>query len=145
RGSGTEPPPTRPRDDRESGLHAAVGVAELDLRPPERDRARRRAHPLRSSATPAIRLGAGVGRLMAAVDPNARIPNNVGLSDDPKLRRALEHWLPAYTTWWKERGPATFTDCPIWLRTAISVERGGWANYDYVTLPDYRWGIFLAP
>jgi len=82
---------------------------------------------------------------MAAVDRNARIPNNVGLSDDPKLRRALEHWLPAYTTWWKERGPATFTDCPIWLRTAISVERGGWANYDYVTLPDYRWGIFLAP
>jgi benzoyl-CoA 2,3-dioxygenase component B len=24
------------------------------------------------------------------------------------------------------------------------VGRDGWANFDYVTMPDYRWGIFLA-
>lgn len=81
----------------------------------------------------------------SSIDLSSRIPNNVGLADDPKLRRALEQWLPCYQAWWAEMGPSTFTDCPIYLRTAISVERGGWANYDYVKLPDYRWGVFLAP
>src|SRR5439155_259791 len=33
----------------------------------------------------------------------------------------------------------------VYLRTAISVEAGGWAHFDYVKMPDYRWGIFLAP
>jgi len=32
----------------------------------------------------------------------------------------------------------------VYLRTAISVESGGWANYGHVRMPDYRWGIFLA-
>jgi len=79
------------------------------------------------------------------VDLNAKIPNNVGLSDDPKLQRALEKWLPNYLEWWHEMGPTDFEDKPVFLRTAVSVERGGWANYDYVKMPDYRWGIFLQP
>ena len=29
------------------------------------------------------------------VDYDLLIPNNVGLADDPKLRRALEQWHPA--------------------------------------------------
>ncbi len=33
----------------------------------------------------------------------------------------------------------------VYLRTAISVDPGGWANYGYVRMPEYRWGIFLAP
>jgi len=33
----------------------------------------------------------------------------------------------------------------VYLRTAISVEAGGWAHFDYVKMPDYRWGIFLEP
>src|SRR5262249_33492795 len=33
----------------------------------------------------------------------------------------------------------------IYLRTAISVETDGWAHFDYVKMPDYRWGIFLEP
>lgn len=33
----------------------------------------------------------------------------------------------------------------VYLRTAVSVEPGGWAHFDYVRMPDYRWGIFLAP
>jgi benzoyl-CoA 2,3-dioxygenase component B len=32
----------------------------------------------------------------------------------------------------------------VYLRTAISVESDGWANFGYVKMPDYRWGIFLA-
>ena len=33
----------------------------------------------------------------------------------------------------------------VYLRTAVRVEPKGWAHYDYVKMPDYRWGIFLAP
>ena len=32
----------------------------------------------------------------------------------------------------------------MYLRTAISVGQDGWANFDHVKMPDYRWGIFLA-
>ena len=32
----------------------------------------------------------------------------------------------------------------VYLRTAISVDPAGWAHFEYVKLPDYRWGIFLA-
>jgi benzoyl-CoA 2,3-dioxygenase component B len=79
------------------------------------------------------------------VDLTSKIPNNVGLSDDPKLQRALERWLPNYLEWWNDMGPTDFADKPVYLRTAISVDRGGWANYGHVKMPDYRWGIFLTP
>ena len=79
------------------------------------------------------------------VDLNAKIPNNVGLADDPKLQRALERWLPNYLDWWKEMGPTDFADKNIYLRTAVSVDSDGWAHYDYVKMPEYRWGIFLNP
>ncbi len=75
---------------------------------------------------------------------NERIPNNVHLSDDKRLQRALEEWQPNYIRWWKEMGPAGFQADDVFLRTAISVEPDGWANFDYVKMPDYRWGIFLA-
>jgi benzoyl-CoA 2,3-epoxidase subunit B len=74
-----------------------------------------------------------------------RIPNNVNLSEDKKLQRALEKWLPNYLDWWREMGPDSFQATDVWLRTAISVEPEGWANFDYVKMPDYRWGIFLEP
>ncbi|HET6582963.1 MAG TPA: benzoyl-CoA 2,3-epoxidase subunit BoxB [Nannocystaceae bacterium] len=80
-----------------------------------------------------------------SVDLNAKIPNNVGLSDDPKLCRALETWLPKYLEWWNDMGPSDFADKPVFLRTAVSVDAGGWAHYDYVKMPEYRWGIFLDP
>jgi benzoyl-CoA 2,3-dioxygenase component B len=42
-------------------------------------------------------------------------------------------------------GPQGFQDHhQVYLRTAISVDAAGWAHFDYVKLPDYRWGIFLA-
>jgi benzoyl-CoA 2,3-dioxygenase component B len=83
--------------------------------------------------------------MASAVDLSGKIPNNVGLADDPKLRRALEHWQPGYARWWHEMGPTDFEANEVWLRTAVSVDAGGWANWDYVRMPDYRWGIFLTP
>ncbi|MDQ1611265.1 MAG: benzoyl-CoA 2,3-epoxidase subunit, partial [Pyrinomonadaceae bacterium] len=74
-----------------------------------------------------------------------RIPNNVNLSGDKRLQRALEKWLPNYLDWWREMGPDGFQDKEVYLRTAISVQPDGWANFDYVKMPDYRWGIFLKP
>ena len=74
-----------------------------------------------------------------------RIPNNVNLSGDKRLQRALEKWLPNYLDWWREMGPEGFQDKDVWLRTAVSVEADGWAHFDYVRMPDYRWGIFLQP
>ena len=79
------------------------------------------------------------------VDYEARIPNNVGLSSDRRLQRALERWLPNYIDWWRTMGPEGFQDDNIYLRTAVSVEKSGWAQFDYVKMPDYRWGIFLNP
>ncbi|HTO53044.1 MAG TPA: benzoyl-CoA 2,3-epoxidase subunit BoxB [Myxococcota bacterium] len=80
-----------------------------------------------------------------SIDLSARIPNNVDLASDPKLRRALESWQPAFLRWWDERGPDGLQRDEIYLRTAVGVDREGWAHYDYVRMPDYRWGIFLAP
>ena len=74
-----------------------------------------------------------------------RIPNNVNLSEDQRLQRALEKWLPNYLDWWREMGPDGFQEKDVYLRTAISVEPEGWAHFDYVKMPDYRWGIFLVP
>ena len=79
------------------------------------------------------------------VDYGQRIPNNVGLADDRALQRALEHWQPRFRDWWLEMGPDGTAGHDVYLRTAISVERDGWAHFDYVKMPDYRWGIFLNP
>lgn len=73
------------------------------------------------------------------------IPNNVDLGSDRKLMRALEKWQPNFLEWWRDMGPEGFQEDQIWLRTAISVDASGWAHYDYVKMPDYRWGIFLTP
>src|SRR5687767_11302689 len=81
---------------------------------------------------------------MTTVDVHARIPNNVGLADDRRLQRALEAWQPKFIEWWRELGPVAFQDRPVYLRTAIDVGQEGWANFDFVEMPEYRWGIFLA-
>ena len=79
------------------------------------------------------------------VDYDGLIPNNVGLNADPRLRRALENWHPGCIDWWKQRGPEGFQANLVYLRTAISVEPEGWARFGYVRMPEYRWGILLAP
>src|SRR5438874_12372687 len=74
-----------------------------------------------------------------------RIPNNVNLSEDKRLQRALEKWLPNFLSWWHDMGPEGFQQKDVWLRTAVDVGSEGWACFDYVKMPDYRWGIFLEP
>jgi benzoyl-CoA 2,3-dioxygenase component B len=81
---------------------------------------------------------------MSSVDLTSKIPNNVNLDQDKKLLRALEQWQPDYLKWWLAMGPKDFQQRDVYLRTAISVDAEGWANFDYVKMPDYRWGIFLA-
>jgi benzoyl-CoA 2,3-dioxygenase component B len=81
---------------------------------------------------------------MAGINYNDRIPNNVNLSSDRRLQRALEKWQPAFLDWWGDVGPQVFKNNDIFLRTAVSTEPGGWAQFGHVKMPDYRWGIFLA-
>ena len=81
---------------------------------------------------------------MSSIVNSERIPNNVDLGSDKKLQRALEAWQPRFIDWWKEMGPEGFQEDDIYLRTAVSVDHEGWANFDYVKMPDYRWGIFLT-
>src|SRR5207253_2980847 len=79
------------------------------------------------------------------VDYSTKIPNNVGLTEDRTVLRALEGWHPGYIDWWKTMGPEGFQEALVYLRTAVSVDPKGWAKFDYVKMPDYRWGILLAP
>jgi benzoyl-CoA 2,3-dioxygenase component B len=81
---------------------------------------------------------------MSTVVNNERIPNNVDLASDKRLQRALEAWQPSFLSWWNDMGPFGFQQDDVFLRTAISVTSDGWAHFDYVKMPDYRWGIFLA-
>jgi benzoyl-CoA 2,3-epoxidase subunit B len=78
-----------------------------------------------------------------SIDYGQKIPNNVDLASDKALQRALEHWQPEFLKWWGEMGPEGSSRFEVYLRTAVSVHPGGWANFDYVRMPDYRWGIFL--
>jgi benzoyl-CoA 2,3-dioxygenase component B len=79
------------------------------------------------------------------VDYDGLIPNNVGLAQDARVRKALETWHPGYIDWWKDMGPEGFQESLVYLRTAISVDPKGWAKFDYVRMPEYKWGVLLAP
>ena len=82
---------------------------------------------------------------MSSIDYNETIPNNVNLNEDRALKRALEHWQPNYLNWWNDVGPSGSHKHDVYLRTAISIDPAGWANFDFVKMPEYRWGIFLNP
>lgn len=69
---------------------------------------------------------------MSTIDYAERIPNNVDLHSDRRLHRALEKWQPAFLDWWNSVGPQVFKDNEIYLRTAVSTEPGGWANFGHV-------------
>ncbi|HTP95546.1 MAG TPA: benzoyl-CoA 2,3-epoxidase subunit BoxB [Burkholderiales bacterium] len=79
------------------------------------------------------------------IDYSERIPNNVDLASNRTLQRALEQWQPNFLGWWNEMGPVGTQAHQVYLRTAVSVDPKGWAHYDYVRMPEYRWGIFLQP
>ena len=79
------------------------------------------------------------------VSYDSQIPNNVGLSQDRKVLKALEKWHPGYINWWNHLIPQNFQESMVYLRTAVSVDPKGWAKFDYVKMPEYRWGVLLAP
>ncbi len=79
------------------------------------------------------------------VDYTTKIPNNVDLASDRQVLKALEGWHPGYIDWWQDMGPEGFQQSLVYLRTAISVDPKGWAKFDYVKMPEYRWGVLLAP
>jgi len=79
------------------------------------------------------------------VEYDTLIPNNVGLSKDKRVQKALEKWHPGYINWWNDLIPQNFQNSLVYLRTAVSVDPKGWAKFDYVKMPEYRWGILLAP
>ncbi|MEL6793111.1 MAG: benzoyl-CoA 2,3-epoxidase subunit BoxB, partial [Pseudomonadota bacterium] len=79
------------------------------------------------------------------VEYDTLIPNNVGLSSDKRVLKALEKWHPGYINWWNDLIPQQFQESMVYLRTAVSVDPKGWAKFDYVKMPEYRWGILLAP
>ena len=81
--------------------------------------------------------------MTTAPDYTEKIPNNVSLREDRRLRRALESWQPNFLSWWESMGPALPTQ-DVYLRTAVNVGREGWAHFGHVPMRDYRWGIFLA-
>ncbi|MDL5037178.1 benzoyl-CoA 2,3-epoxidase subunit BoxB [Comamonas resistens] len=82
---------------------------------------------------------------MSSIDYTQKIPNNVDLSGDRTLQRALESWQPNFIKWWDDVGPEGSTNYDVYLRTAVSVDPQGWAQFGYVKMRDYRWGIFLNP
>jgi benzoyl-CoA 2,3-epoxidase subunit B len=86
-----------------------------------------------------------IATTIGAVDYDGLIPNNVGLNQDMRVRRALEKWHPGYIDWWNDMGPEGFQQALVYLRTAVSVDPKGWAKFDYVRMPEYKWGILLAP
>ncbi|OED38505.1 benzoyl-CoA oxygenase subunit B [Chromatiales bacterium (ex Bugula neritina AB1)] len=82
---------------------------------------------------------------LSTVSYDTMIPNNVNLSSDRRVLKALEKWHPGYINWWNDLIPKKFQDSLVYLRTAVSVDAKGWAKFDYVKMPEYRWGILLAP
>ena len=82
---------------------------------------------------------------MSSIDYSQKIPNNVDLSSDRTLQRALESWQPNFIKWWDDVGPEGSTNHDVYLRTAVSVDPQGWAQFGHVKMRDYRWGIFLNP
>ena len=75
---------------------------------------------------------------MSGADYLERIPNNVDLKDNRRLLRALEDWQPKFLDWWQDMGPHGYQANEVYLRTAISVDAQGWAQFGYVRMPEYR-------
>jgi benzoyl-CoA 2,3-dioxygenase component B len=82
---------------------------------------------------------------MSTINYSEKIPNNVNLGEDRTLQRALEGWQPNFLNWWDDVGPEGSTNHDVYLRTAVSVDPQGWAQFGHVKMRDYRWGIFLNP
>ncbi len=81
---------------------------------------------------------------MTSINPGDAIPNNVGLEDQPRLRRVMEQFQTSYMDWWHECGPQGFDAAEVYLRMPTGVDSKGWATYQYSKLEDFRWGLYQA-
>ena len=52
---------------------------------------------------------------MSNLNYQEKIPNNVDLSNDLSLQRALEHWQPKFKSWWNDMGPDGFQSYDVYL------------------------------
>ena len=58
-----------------------------------------------------------------------------------RSRRGSRSSSTGGSRWARSAGRSATSTCA----PPISVETDGWAHFDYVKMPDYRWGIFLEP
>ena len=65
---------------------------------------------------------------MSGINYSEKIPNNVNLTNDRTLQRALEHWQPKFLDWWRGMGPTDFQSADVYLRTGCRWNRC-WAPY----------------
>jgi hypothetical protein len=80
--------------------------------------------------------------MTTAADYTEKIPTNVDLREDRRLRRVLESWPPNFLSWWQTIGPMLPTQA-VYLRIAVHVgltpPRNGINrqpfDHDYVRLP----------
>ena len=115
----------RPRNDGDTDFRPSDGLAELDLSAPQRGRAGRCAATLRSRAYAANTTWNASEMAPTAphcsrrqetmldlinVSYDTQIPNNVGLSSDKKVLKALEKWHPGYINWWNDLIPQNFQE-----------------------------------
>ena len=42
---------------------------------------------------------------MSSINYSEKIPNNVNLTEDRRVLKALEGWHPGYIDWWHDMGP----------------------------------------
>ena len=117
-GASVRPGNASRRDGRESESRSASGVSRL-LRSADATRLSR----MREWTGSEDQMPDGM-----TVDYDGLIPNNVGLNDDARVRKALETWHPGYIDWWKDMGPEGFQDALVYLRTAVGVDPEGWAK-----------------
>ncbi len=63
---------------------------------------------------------------MSSINYSEKIPNNVNLSDDRTLQRALEQWQPNFINWWDDVGPVGSTDSDVYhARPSVWTHKAG--------------------
>src|SRR5690606_657763 len=82
----------------------------------------RKRRPKRGLVNPCNASSKTLEITMSSINYSDKIPNNVNLSEDRTLQRALEHWQPNYRKWWNEMGPEGSQEFDVYLRTATSVD-----------------------
>ena len=63
---------------------------------------------------------------MTTINYSEKIPNNVNLSEDRTLQRALEQWQPNYLSWWNDMAlTVARTSTSICARPSVSTPKAG--------------------